>query len=183
MPVDASGSPPPDTSGAKVRIAAAGDIHCSEQTRDQTRRAFAEIDGTVDLVLLAGDLTTHGEPDQGAVLADVCRDLETPVIAVLGNHDWHSNRAAELTAVLEEAGIKVLDRSSTICRVDGCDVGIAGVKGFVGGFPGCNLPDFGEPSLRAVYAEAGAEVDALETGLRDIATCAFRIALMHYAPA
>src|SRR2546423_5579509 len=182
MPVDASGSPPPDTSGAKVRIAAAGDIHCSEQTRDQTRRAFAEIDGTVDLVLLAGDLTTHGEPDQGAVLADACRDLETPVVAVLGNHDWHVNRATELTAVLEVAGIAVLDRSTTTRRVDGCDVGVAGVKGFVGGFPGCNLPDFGEPSLRAVYAEAGDEVAALDHGLNEIATCPFRIVLLHYAP-
>ena len=89
MPVDASGSPPPDTSGAKVRIAAAGDVHCNETTRERTERAFAEIDGTVDLILLAGDLTTYGEPEQGAVLADACRDLTTPVVAVLGNHDWH----------------------------------------------------------------------------------------------
>src|SRR5436190_16692900 len=175
MPVDASGAPPPDTDGAKVRIAAAGDIHVSEATAEETARAFAEIDATVDLILLAGDLTTHGEPEQGALLADACRDLDTPVVTVLGNHDWHVNRAGELTAVLEEAGIKVLERSCTICRVDGCDVGIAGVKGFVGGFPGCNIPDFGEPSLRAVYAEAGAEAEALEAGLRDIATCTFRI--------
>src|SRR4051794_23934825 len=182
MPVDASGSPPPDTSGAKVRIAAAGDVHCNEATREETARSFAEIDGTVDMVLLAGDLTTHGEPDQAAVLADACRDLETPVIAVLGNHDWHVNRARELTAVLEEGGITMLDRSSTVCRVGGCDVGVVGVKGFVGGFPGGNLPDFGEPSLRAVYAECGEEVEALEQGLRDIATCPVRIALLHYAP-
>src|SRR3954452_1500501 len=182
MPVDASGSPPPDASGARVRIAAAGDVHCSESTREETARAFAEIDGSVDLILLAGDLTTHGEPDQAAVLADACRDLETPVIAVLGNHDWHVNRARELTAVLEEAGITMLDRSSTVCRVGGCDVGVVGVKGFVGGFPGGNLPDFGEPSLRAVYAETDAEVAALEEGLRDVATCPFRIVLLHYAP-
>src|SRR5207248_2207960 len=94
----------------------------------------------------------------------------------------HANRAKELTAVLEEGGIAVLDRSTTTRRVDGCDVGVAGVKGFVGGFPGCNLPDFGEPSLRAVYAQCGEEVDALEEGLRDVATCPVRIALLHYAP-
>src|SRR3954451_23452466 len=182
MPVDASGSPPPDVSGAKVRIAAAGDVHCSESTREETARAFAEIDGSVDLILLAGDLTTHGEPDQAAVLADACRDLETPVIAVLGNHDWHVNRARELTAVLEEGGITMLDRSSTVCRVGGCDVGVVGVKGFVGGFPGGNLPDFGEPSLRAVYAECGEEADALEECLRTAAPCPARIALLHYPP-
>src|SRR4051812_10601 len=123
MPVDASGSPPPDTAGAKVRIAAAGDVHCNESNREQTARDFAAIDGTVDLILLAGDLTTHGEPEQGAVLADACRDLETPVVAVLGNHDWHVNRARELTAVLDEAGIAMLDRSSTTCQVNGWDVG------------------------------------------------------------
>jgi Icc-related predicted phosphoesterase len=182
MPVDASGSPPPDTDGAKVRIAAAGDVHVSDSTRDEVERAFGEIDGTVDLILLAGDLTTHGEPEQGSLLADACRDLRTPVVAVLGNHDWHVNRARELVAVLEEAGIAVLDRSTTVCRVDGCDVGIVGLKGFVGGFPGCNMPDFGEPSLRGVYAETGEEVEALEEGLRDISTCAFRIVLLHYAP-
>jgi uncharacterized protein len=182
MPVDASGTPPPDTEGAKVRIAAAGDVHCNESNRDETAAAFSEIDRTVDLILLAGDLTTHGEPEQASVLADACRDLETPVIAILGNHDWHVNRPRELTAVLEEAGITVLDRSATIQRVGDCDVGVVGVKGFVGGFPGCNLPDFGEPSLRAVYAECGDEVAALDDGLQEIATCPFRIALLHYAP-
>jgi len=180
--VDASGTPPPDTPGAKVKIAAAGDIHCSESNREETARAFAEIDGTVDLILLAGDLTTHGEPEQAAVLADACRDLETPVVSVLGNHDWHVNRAGELVAVLEEAGITMIDRKSTIKSVDGCDVGIAGIKGFVGGFPGCNMPDFGEPSLRAIYAETGEEVHALDEGLQEIATCPMRIVLMHYAP-
>src|SRR3954451_15538345 len=164
MPVDASGSPPPDESGAKVRIAAAGDVHCSESTREETVRAFTEIDRSVDLILLAGDLTTHGEPDQARVLADACRDLETPVIAILGNHDWHVNRVPELVAVLEDAGIRVLDRSHTICRPQGVEVGIVGAKGHIGGFPGSHLPDFGEPDLRAVYANATAEVDALEEG-------------------
>src|SRR3954466_3556865 len=114
MPVDASGTPPPDTEGAKVRIAAAGDVHCSEANRAETAAAFREIDGTVDLILLAGDLTTHGEPDQARVLGRGCRGLETPVIAVLGNHDWHVNRVPELVEVLEDAGIQVLDRSHAI---------------------------------------------------------------------
>src|SRR3954451_16954883 len=171
MSVDASGTPPPDTAGAKVRIAAAGDIHCSESTRDKTAQEFGEIAGTVDLILLAGDLTTHGEPEQAAVLAAACRNLEAPVVAVLRNHDWHVNRADDLVAVLEYAGITMLDRSSVIMSVDGCDVGIVGVKGFFGGFPGCNMPDFGEPSLRAIYAETGDEVQALDDGLQEIATC------------
>src|SRR3954471_12939310 len=139
MAVHHDGRPLPEHEGARIRVAAAGDVHCCDANREETARAFAEVDGTVDLILLAGDLTTHGEPEQGAVLADACRDLETPVVAVLGNHDWHVNRARELTAVLDEAGIAMLDRSSTTCQVNGWDVGVVGVKGFVGGFPGCNL--------------------------------------------
>jgi uncharacterized protein len=167
---------------ARMRIAAAGDVHCSEDNRDAVMTAFEAIDGEVDAVLLAGDLTTHGEPEQGAVLADACRGMETRVVAVLGNHDLHANRADELVEVLRDAGIVVLERSHTTVVTDGCQLGVAGVKGFVGGFRGLGLPDFGEPSLRAIYAECGEEVDALSHGLHEIALCPFRVALLHYAP-
>jgi Icc-related predicted phosphoesterase len=170
------------TGEATVRVAAAGDIHCSEATRDAVTAAFESIDGTVDLVLLAGDLTTHGEPEQAAVLADVCRSMRTPVVAVLGNHDLHAGRRDEVMEVVTDGGIELLDRSSTTRAVADFQVGIAGAKGFVGGFRGRGLPDFGEPSLREIYAEATAEVEALGQGLHDIALCPFRIALLHYAP-
>lgn len=165
-----------------VRIAAAGDMHCQASRRDEAIAGFATIDGKAELLLLAGDLTTHGQPEQAEVLADACRPLDIPIVAVLGNHDWHCNQVEDLVPLWEDAGITVLDRSHTIVDVDGVDVGIAGVKGFVGGFPGSHLPDFGEPSLRGVYAEAGEEVEALDRGLRAIAHCPLRIALLHYAP-
>ena len=169
-------------SGATIRVAAAGDVHCSEANSAEIAAAFAGIDGTVDLILLAGDLTTHGDPEEGRVLADACRGLETPVLAVLGNHDWHVNRAPDLIDVLEDGGIRVLERSHTVCRLQDVDVGIVGVKGHVGGFPGCYLPDFGEPDLRTVYANATAEVEAVEEGLKAIETCPLRIVMLHYAP-
>src|SRR3954449_1036523 len=182
MAVSHDGKPLAEHEGATIRVAAAGDVHCSEANRAETAAAFREIDGTVDLILLAGDLTTHGEPDQARVLAGACRDLETPVIAVLGNHDWHVNRVPELTRVIEDAGIELLDRSHTIRQIKGVEVGIVGVKGHVGGFPGSYLPDFGEPDLRAVYANATREVEAIEEGLKAIETCPLRIVLLHYAP-
>jgi Icc-related predicted phosphoesterase len=181
MTAHSDGQPDP-VSETTVRIAAAGDIHCSEANRDATIAAFREIDRTVDLILLAGDLTTHGEPDQAQVLADACRGLDTPVITVLGNHDWHVNRVPELVAVLEDAGVQVLDKDHLICPPQGVEVGIVGAKGHVGGFPGCYMPDFGEPDLRAVYAHATEEVEALEAGLKAVATCPIRIVLLHYAP-
>jgi len=165
-----------------LRIAAAGDIHCSETRREEVCEWVATLEGTADLVLLAGDLTTHGDPSQGAVLADATASLRVPVFAVLGNHDWHAGRRDELVAELERGGIRVLDRDYAVCEAGGLEVGIVGVKGFVGGFPGSHLPDFGEPLLRSVYAETTLEVQALDRGLREIALCPTRIVLMHYAP-
>jgi Icc-related predicted phosphoesterase len=165
-----------------LRIAAAGDLHYSENRRDEARATMQRLHGAADLVLLAGDLTTHGEPEQAAVLAEACSELEMPVFAVLGNHDWHVNRRDELVAALSEGGIRVLDRDWATCEAAGAEVGIVGVKGFVGGFPGSHLPDFGEPSLRSIYRETGREVEALDQGLREIALCPTRIVLLHYAP-
>ncbi len=165
-----------------LRIAAVGDVHCRESQRAEIAAAFAAVAGDVDLILLAGDLTTHGEPEQALILADACRPLDTPVLTVLGNHDWHANRGDEVAAVLREAGIVVLERDHAIVEVLGVEVGVAGLKGFVGGFDGHRIPDFGEPLLRALYDETSRDVDALDRALREIALCAVRIVLLHYAP-
>jgi uncharacterized protein len=165
-----------------IRVAAAGDIHCAEPLRERVARAFSDLRGQADVVLLAGDLTTHGEPEEAAVLADACRDLGIPVFAVLGNHDFHSNRCDEVIGVLEGAGITVLQRSYAVHEAGGLELGIVGGKGFVGGFPGAELPDFGEPLLREVYAETTREVEALEQGLEAVAGCHRVVVLLHYAP-
>jgi uncharacterized protein len=165
-----------------VKIAAAGDVHASEATRDRIASAFARVQDEADIVLLAGDLTTHGEVDQALVLAEACRGLSVPVCAILGNHDLHLGNGEAISAVLREAGVHMLERASGVYELRGVDVGVAGAKGFVGGFPGSALPDFGEPLLRRVYAETTAEVDAIARGLQEIAHCAVRIVLLHYAP-
>ncbi|MFL5864504.1 MAG: metallophosphoesterase [Solirubrobacteraceae bacterium] len=165
-----------------LRIAAAGDIHCHEGIGPQVAQTMAAVAGQADLVLLCGDLTTHGRPEQAAVLAEACQELELPILAVLGNHDWHCDQADELVAVLRGAGIDVLERDSRIVEVNGCGVGIVGLKGFVGGFARSHLPDFGEPLLREVYRESSRDVAALDQGLRDVELCSLRIVMLHYAP-
>jgi Icc-related predicted phosphoesterase len=165
-----------------IRVAAAGDIHCDDANRAELQRAFGTVDGDVDLVLLAGDLTTYGELEQALLLAEICRPLQGPIYAVLGNHDWHCNQAGEIVSVLDDAGVHVLERSWAVERADGASVGIVGTKGFVGGFPDSQLPDFGEPVLRQVYAETTAEVEALAAGLEAIADCDYRVVLLHYSP-
>jgi Icc-related predicted phosphoesterase len=165
-----------------VRVAAAGDVHCRPDHRDAIVASFAQLRGQADMLLLAGDLTVTGAPEEGAVLAEACRELDMPVFAVLGNHDWHADRRDELVAAIEQDGAVVLDRAWRTFEVDGVEVGIVGAKGFVGGFPGSHLPDFGEPLLREVYRETSRDVEALHEGLRAIALCPVRIVLLHYAP-
>ena len=165
-----------------IRVAAVGDLHCAEPLRERISRAFGALRGNADLVLLAGDLTTHGLPEQAQVLADACSGLDLHVVAVLGNHDHHSGCADEVTEVLRSAGIRVLDRECVILEIGELEVGIVGVKGFVGGFPGAEIPDFGEPLLRQIYRETTLEVEGLERGLEAVAGCHRTIVLMHYAP-
>ena len=169
---------------SSIRIAAAGDIHVHEGIREHLEQAFTELMDDVDLVLLAGDLTTPGEPEEAAVLADVCRETAArlPIFAVLGNHDWHANRTHEVVSILSDSGIRMLERSSVQIGVRGTSVGIVGLKGFVGGFPDWTLPDFGEPLLRQVYAETTADCQALDFGLRAVAECDLRLVLLHYSP-
>ncbi|MDQ3823110.1 MAG: metallophosphoesterase [Actinomycetota bacterium] len=169
-------------SETRIRVAAAGDVHCDELGRERAQAAFARVARESDLVLLAGDLTTHGEPAEAAVLADACRNLPIPVVAVLGNHDLHAGHHDEVVAVLREAGITLLEQGWTVCDVNGATVGVVGTKGFVGGFPGSSIPDFGEPSLRGLYAETTAEVEAIDRGLEAVRDCSLRIVLLHYAP-
>jgi Icc-related predicted phosphoesterase len=164
-----------------VRVAAAGDIHAASADRERVRDAFARIEEQADLVLLAGDLTERGQVDEACVIADACRDLRIPVVAVLGNHDWQSDRPGDLARALAEAGVVVLERSHTILPVNGVSVGVAGVKGFVGGF-GEQWANFGEPIFREAYAETTNDVEGLDAGLRAIEGCAVRIGLLHYSP-
>lgn len=170
------------SSEGRLRIAAAGDIHCREGNRAAVRDAFAALGEEVDLVLLAGDLTSHGTVEEAEILCEAAAGTAAPVYAVLGNHDWHADQADGIGERLGQAGIHLLDCSAESCQIDGVEVGIVGAKGFVGGFAPRHLPDFGEPSLRAVYAETGAEVGALDAGLHEVATCPIRIVLLHYAP-
>jgi uncharacterized protein len=166
----------------RVRVAAAGDLHASEPQGVRLERAFAELEGSADLVLLAGDLTARGDPAEALVLAEARRAVDLPVYAVLGNHDHHLDRSEEIVEVLGNADIDVLERSTTIASVGDVEVAIVGTKGFVGGFAGSSLPDFGERLLRQVYTEASEEVLAIERGLQAVSHCDLRLVLLHYAP-
>lgn len=167
-----------------IRLAAVGDIHFGHDSAGTLRPHLEGIAEEADVYLLAGDLTRLGDPDEAAVLAEELRDVALPIIAVLGNHDYHSDQEKAVTDVLEGAGIRVLEGTSAILEVDGRSVGISGVKGFGHGFAGACGSEFGEPMMKAFVRHAQEAADHLRDALEDLARAGIshRVALTHYSP-
>lgn len=164
-----------------IRVAAVGDVHVGPECGGRLKPHFDDVHEHADLLLLAGDLTRCGEPVEIDVLAAELADVRVPVVAVLGNHDLHADKTDQVVAGLERAGVHVLDGSATVVDVDGISVGIAGTKGFGGGFPGASGSEFGEPEMKAFMRHSRQIADGLRDALAVLATDV-RIALLHYAP-
>ncbi|CAM5632885.1 metallophosphoesterase family protein [Streptomyces fumanus] len=167
-----------------MRVAAVGDIHMGADSQGLLRPAFETLDDCADLLLLAGDLTRHGTPAEAEVVAREVRDLPVPVVAVLGNHDHHDERPEEVTAILQDAGVTVLEGTATVVECAGARVGIAGTKGFGGGFVGRSAGEFGEPVMKEFVRTTRRSADSLCAALKDLdgQDCAARIALTHFSP-
>jgi Icc-related predicted phosphoesterase len=164
-----------------LRIAAVGDIHVGEDSRGRLAPCYAELQSCADLLLLAGDLTRTGTPAEAAMVAEELAAVPVPVVAVLGNHDVHSDAADKVTSCLREAGIAVLDGDAVVVDVDGTSVGVAGTCGFGGGFVGRSASAFGEPEMKAFVNRSCRMADELEQALAGL-TCDVRVALTHYSP-
>ena len=164
--------------GAMVRLAAVGDVHCARTTpAGALQPLLGAAAESADVLLLCGDLTDYGLPEEARRLARELPAARVPVLAVLGNHDFESERADEVRAILVDAGVRILDGDS--CEIHG--VGFAGVKGFAGGFGERALQAWGEPPVKQFVGEAVAEALKLESALARLRTPT-RIALLHYAP-
>ncbi|WP_371788798.1 metallophosphoesterase [Streptomyces griseoaurantiacus] len=167
-----------------IRVAAVGDIHMGSDSQGLLRPAFETLPECADLLLLAGDLTRHGTPEEMRVVTREVRDLAVPVVAVLGNHDHHDERPEEVTAILREAGVRVLEGESTVVECAGVRVGVAGTKGFGGGFVGRSAGEFGEPLMKEFVRATRRSADSLGAALKDLhgLGCDVRVALTHYSP-
>ena len=162
----------------RVRIAAIGDIHVSKTSQGQFQPLFSQISNSADVLVLCGDFTDYGLPEEAKILArELTSSVKIPVIAVLGNHDFEGGKAEEIARILQEAGVKVLDGEAT--EVHG--IGFAGVKGFCGGFGRGALGPWGEMAIKAFVQEAVDESLKLEAALARLRTSR-RVALLHYAP-
>src|SRR4051812_17368208 len=163
--------------GTQLRVAAVADLHCTKSSQGAFQPLFARISEAADIALLGGDLTDYGLPEEAAVLAKELAALRVPAAAVLGNHDLESGKAAEVAQILREAGVKVLDGDA--CELAG--VGVAGVKGFGGGFGRHALAPWGETIIKQFVHEAVDEALKLEAALARLRTKVL-IALLHYSP-
>jgi Icc-related predicted phosphoesterase len=164
-----------------IRLAAVADLHAGPDARDAMASHFANLSDEADLLLIAGDLTRSGLPEEAEALASLLAETGVPVVAVLGNVDYDAERAADVAAIMRASGVHMLDRSSVVLDVNGEKVAIAGVKGFGGGFGDALAEVSGEPEKQAWVRYAEDEADALEGVLASMVGD-IRLALLHYAP-
>jgi Icc-related predicted phosphoesterase len=161
-----------------VRVAAVGDLHCTRASQGAFQPLFAAASGNADVLLLCGDLTDYGLPDEARVLArELGVALRIPAVGVLGNHDYEAGQHGEVVGILQDAGLVILDG-------DGCEVaglGIGGVKGFGGGFGERALQPWGEDIIKRFVRETVDEALKLEGALARLQTSQ-RVAILHYSP-
>jgi Icc-related predicted phosphoesterase len=155
-----------------------GDLHVTKGSRGALQPLFAEVSEKADILVLCGDLTDYGLVDEArALAAEISSALRIPVVGVLGNHDYESDRQDEVRQVLCDAGVTILDGEA--CEIRG--IGFAGVKGFAGGFDERSLGPWGEPAIKRFVHECLDEALKLEAALARLRT-AQRIAILHYSP-
>ncbi|MGX6602267.1 metallophosphoesterase family protein [Micromonosporaceae bacterium Da 78-11] len=166
-----------------IRIAAVGDVHVDQDVVGRYRPALEQLPDQADALLIAGDLTRHGTVEEARCFAEEFGGLGVPVVVVLGNHDHQSDQQDEVSKVITDAGITVLEGTTTVLELHGHRLGIAGVKGFGGGFAGACASNFGEREMKNFVGTTEAYSARLGEALRSVAaeTDAL-VALTHYAP-
>jgi Icc-related predicted phosphoesterase len=165
------------SSSPVVRVAAVGDLHCTRTSQGALQALFSQVSEAADMLLLAGDLTDTGLADEARILARELAALHVPAIAVFGNHDFESGHQDEVRTILTDAGVTMLDGEATEVR----GIGIAGVKGFCGGFGKRALGPWGEMAIKAFVHEALSEALKLEAALARLRG-KHQVVLLHYSP-
>jgi Icc-related predicted phosphoesterase len=163
---------------ARRKLAAVGDLHCREESRGKLRPLFDGIDREAEILILCGDLTDRGTPDEAEVLAGELSGIRIPMVGVLGNHDYETGHGDQVRKTLGQAGVHLLDGDIFLFDEG---LGFAGVKGFAGGFGDHVLQAWGEGPIKEFVLSALDEALKLETALAKLRT-ELRIAILHYSP-
>jgi uncharacterized protein len=160
-----------------MRIVAIGDIHMRTSTPDPVSQLLEEIEKQADVLVLAGDLTDNGLPEEAELLVQQMSGFSAPVLAVLGNHDHEGGQAERLAQIFSEAGLVMLDGSAH--EID--SVGFVGAKGFCGGFDKTLIQPFGEQALKTFIQASINEAVQIENAAAKL-SCQHKVAVLHYAP-
>lgn len=166
-----------DDGRRELRIAAVGDIHFDGSSHGSLRELFADIHRNADVLVLCGDLTTHGRPEQMKAFVDELAGVQVPIVGVLGNHDCESSEEQAVNEILCDAGVHMLDGTHVV--IEG--IGFAGTKGFAGGFGRGALGPFGEQLMKDFVNAALDEALKIEKALHHLNT-ETKVVLLHYAP-
>lgn len=164
-----------------IRVAAVGDVHYDRSSRKEMKAHYATLSEKADLFMIAGDLTQAGTVEEARALADDLQGVGIPIVSVLGNHDFHSNQQEQIIELFRNSGITVLEGETAVLNIRDFSVGIAGIKGFGGGFFGACVTEFGEPETKRFAHHARAQADILREGLSSLKTD-YRFALLHFSP-
>jgi Icc-related predicted phosphoesterase len=164
-----------------IRIAAVGDIHVAADSAAMWRERLCAVNQQADVLLLAGDLTRQGSLEESEALSLALTDVQVPMFAVLGNHDYHCDQEMAVIEAVRSSGGRVLECESTVIEVDAMRVGIAGSKGFGGGFVGACASDFGEREMKDFIGHTRALASGLLAAIESLDTD-LRIVLLHYSP-
>jgi Icc-related predicted phosphoesterase len=161
----------------KLRLAAIGDLHVGENQQHPYRDLFSKISQDADVLALCGDLTNFGKTAEAEILAEDLQACSIPVVGVLGNHDYECGQPEEVSRILRQAGVKLLDGEA----VEVAGVGFAGGKGFIGGFGRNMLTPFGEAAIKDFVQASVEENLKLESSLRMLKT-ERTVVVLHYSP-
>jgi len=164
-----------------IHVAAVGDVHFGVDSAGTLRPELSHLAEVASVLLLAGDLTRVGAREEARILAAELDGIPVPMVAVLGNHDHHSGEADAVRKELEAVGVQVLEGERTELALAGGTLGVAGTKGFGGGFAGASGTEFGEPEMKAFIAHTRHMAERLHDDLVALDTDV-RVALLHYSP-
>lgn len=164
-----------------IRIAAVGDVHYDKSSAGRLTKHLENLRDNADILLIAGDLTQVGTVEEISVLADDLARSPVPVVVVLGNHDYQSDQEDKLKNILSQAKVTVLDGNAVSFQFGACSIGIAGLKGFGGGFIGACGSDFGEPEMKSFIRHTKSQAETLKKALQSLRTD-YKVALLHYSP-
>lgn len=165
----------------KTRIAAVADIHVKETDKGVWSDYFREISHRADIFLIAGDLTYTGDEVEAQVLSEELKSCNIPVVVVLGNHDHEKGRQKLIRHTIQNENVHVLEGEFVVIG----NIGIAGVKGFGGGFDNHMLSLFGEEAMKGFVKEAVNEALSLDRAIKRLTEeneDKKVVVLMHYSP-